>query len=305
MNDYTGVWKLLYDWQTIVAGALAILAAAIGGWMAYRAGSVQAKATRIAADLQVEASNAQLAHLKAEKEEADRRAANDRKTREIQQINIAISALGYNLEVLQHIAHQYIIPHHTDCHRVYTDLRNAIKDPVTAAQFAATIFPAIYPGFVMICPDVHFMEWDFFEKLPFIVEKDPELLKQTGWLMSQSRELTVAIKNRNDLILEARRITTQEGGLKLPALDSILHLQTSIANAECFIAWQLFTLLLDMERKLEKISATYEVPAKKSTMTTKPPLQALISQLQTIVEELPQSASTRGFHEPEKMAFSG
>jgi hypothetical protein len=33
-----GLWKLLYDWQTIITGGLAILAALIGGGMTSRAG---------------------------------------------------------------------------------------------------------------------------------------------------------------------------------------------------------------------------------------------------------------------------
>ena len=37
--DYIGIWKLLYDWQTIIAGAAAIF----GGWIAYRAGVKQAQ----------------------------------------------------------------------------------------------------------------------------------------------------------------------------------------------------------------------------------------------------------------------
>jgi NAD(P)H-dependent flavin oxidoreductase YrpB (nitropropane dioxygenase family) len=94
VTNYTGLWKLLYDWQTIITGPLAILAAVIGGGMAYWAGWVQAKATRRAADLQVAAINAQLAHLKAEKEEAEERANVDRKKREITQINVAITGMG-------------------------------------------------------------------------------------------------------------------------------------------------------------------------------------------------------------------
>jgi hypothetical protein len=49
--DYTGVLKLLYDWQTIIAGAAAIF----GGWIAYRAGVIQATATRQAAHTQLKA----------------------------------------------------------------------------------------------------------------------------------------------------------------------------------------------------------------------------------------------------------
>ena len=88
MTDYTGLWKLLYDWQTIIAGTLAILAAFIGGGMAYWAGKVQANATRTAADLQVAAANAQLEHLKAEREEADKRANIDRQQQEISKIKL-------------------------------------------------------------------------------------------------------------------------------------------------------------------------------------------------------------------------
>jgi hypothetical protein len=43
----------LYNWQTLITGGLAILAALIGGGMAYRAGVIQANATRKAADRQI------------------------------------------------------------------------------------------------------------------------------------------------------------------------------------------------------------------------------------------------------------
>jgi hypothetical protein len=84
MPDYTGFWKLLYDWQTIVAGILAFIA----GLLAYGAGRQQAKATANAAERQVEATQkaaeqqvaaakTELEHLKAEHAEADRRARED------------------------------------------------------------------------------------------------------------------------------------------------------------------------------------------------------------------------------------
>jgi len=227
MTDYTGLWKLLYDWQTIIAGTLANLAALVGGGMAYWAGKVQANATRTAADLQVAAANTQLEHLKSEKEEADKRANIDRQQQEISKINVAISGIGYNIETLLHIVLRYIIPHHIDAHKAYTDLRQAVKEPQQAAHFAATFLPATYPALVTLCPDVHFIEWDFFEKLPFLAEKDPELLRQTHWLISQSRDLVTAIKTQNRSTQEALRNTIQEGGLKLSALNSILNLQTS------------------------------------------------------------------------------
>ena len=56
--DYSGVWKLLYDWQTIIAGAAAIF----GGWIAYRAGVKQAQATRELTDKQLAADAAKIAN---------------------------------------------------------------------------------------------------------------------------------------------------------------------------------------------------------------------------------------------------
>jgi hypothetical protein len=279
---YTGYWKLLYDWQTLVAGVLAIFAAIIGGGAAYWAGRIQAKGTRKAADRQVAAVKEQLAYAKAEKDEAGQRADIERQQQEISKINVAISGIGYNIETLLHIVTQFIIPHHASAHKAFTDLRNALKDPQEAAQFAATFFPQTYPALVTLCPDVHFIEWDFFEKLPFLAEKDPELLRQTHWLISQSRDLMNAIKNQNSATQNAGSKTIQEGGLKLSALYSILHLQTSIANGECFTSLQLFELFVSMEKKLETINATYTIPAKKSKMTTLEPLQAVMDQLREI-----------------------
>jgi hypothetical protein len=82
--DYAGFWKLLYDWQTIVAGILAFIA----GLLAYGAGRQQANATEHAAERQVEATQraaeqqvatakAELELLKAERAEEDQRARED------------------------------------------------------------------------------------------------------------------------------------------------------------------------------------------------------------------------------------
>ena len=44
--DYTGFLKLLYDWQTLITGWLAIVAAIIGAWAAYYVGSAQMAAAK-------------------------------------------------------------------------------------------------------------------------------------------------------------------------------------------------------------------------------------------------------------------
>jgi hypothetical protein len=47
------VLAILYNWQTLITGGLAICAAVIGGRLAYRAGIIQAEATRNSAEKQV------------------------------------------------------------------------------------------------------------------------------------------------------------------------------------------------------------------------------------------------------------
>jgi hypothetical protein len=278
----------------MIAGVLALIA----GIAAYRAGRQQANATLQASKEQVAAADAQLAHVKAEKEESDKRANIDRQQREILHINLAISSIEYNIETLLHIVSQYIVPHHADTYKAYTDLHNAIKDQQQAANFARTFYPAAYPALVTLCPDVHFIEWNFFEKLPFLTEKDPELLRQTHWLISQSRDLATAIKTQNSLTQDAFRNTIQEGGLTLAALNSILNLQASVANAECFTSLQLFELFLSMEKKLEAVNETYKIPAKKSKMTTLEPLEAVMDQLREINSSMTAAQTTSGFTSP-------
>jgi hypothetical protein len=211
----------------------------------------------------------------------------ERQKREVAQINIAISGIGFNIETLLHAVSQYILPHHIDSHRAYAALHAAIGDPQKAAQFAATPFPITYRALVTTCPELHLIEWDFYKEAPFIVEKDPELLKQTGWLISQSRDLATAIKNRNSHILDAMRTTTTQGGLPLATLHTILHLQNSIADAECITSLQLFELLLDMDKKLEGINGAYKIKARKSKLAVaKEPLEAVMNQLREIVSQL-------------------
>lgn len=86
--DYTGLWKLLYNWQTLIAGTAAI----IGGWIAYRAGVIQAKATR-------ESANQQIAAAAAEIKNSDSAAA-DAVRRKVIEFSKFISG---NLEIVNHI----------------------------------------------------------------------------------------------------------------------------------------------------------------------------------------------------------
>lgn len=269
--DYIGIWKLLYDWQTIIAGAAAIF----GGWIAYRAGVKQAQATRESTDKQLAAAAAEIANSNAA-------TIKQRLEREVAKINIAISAMGYNIETLHHFVRQHIPPHYKESCVAYEALQKADDEREKIAQLAMSL--STYRALVTICPDMHLIEWDFFKEMPFVVEKDPELLKQTGWLISQSRTIAAAIQNRNRNIISAMQTTNQQGGLKTQELPSILHLQTSIAAAECLTSIQLLELFLSIETKLEAINDTYKIDARKSKLTATKPLEDAMNELREIVK---------------------
>jgi hypothetical protein len=97
----------------------------------------------------------------------------ERQKQDVAHINIAISDMGYNIETLLHAASQYIIPHHADSHRAYSDLHAAMENPHKAAQFAATPFPITYRALVTTCPEIHFIEWDFSRNCPLLSRKTP------------------------------------------------------------------------------------------------------------------------------------
>jgi hypothetical protein len=84
--DYTGLLHWAYDWQTMIAGVLAI----VGGWLAYRAGIRQANATRSSAEGQIEAIREQTAAAK--QQAADLKLAEQRR---LARERLAVAGLLY------------------------------------------------------------------------------------------------------------------------------------------------------------------------------------------------------------------
>jgi hypothetical protein len=114
---------------------------------------------------------------------------------------------------------------------------------------------------------MHFVEWDFFKELPFLDEKDPELLKQAGWLLRRAREINKAISDRNNYIQAAINLTaSQRGGLNYYQLNGILQRQVRISNAECVTTLEFFSMLLDTAKRLEAISRTYKIPGAQTKL---------------------------------------
>jgi hypothetical protein len=106
----------------------------------------------------------------------------EKQNRELQQINGVIAGIAFNIETLLHLVMQNILPHYRQSHAAYKALYAVPPDDgESMARFAISLHQ--YPALMMTCPELHFIECDFWKEIPFIIEKDPELIKQSGWLI--------------------------------------------------------------------------------------------------------------------------
>jgi hypothetical protein len=134
----------------------------------------------------------------------------EKQQREVAQIKVAIAGIAFNLESMLHAVFQNLLPHHEQSHVAYKELQTTKGDGDRISQFAISLYK--YPTLMMTCPEMHFVEWDFFKELPFLVEQDPELLKQAGWLLRRAREINKAISDRNSYIQAAINLNASQGG---------------------------------------------------------------------------------------------
>ncbi len=173
--------------------------------------------------------------------------------KEIRQINAVIAGIGFNIEILLHIVTQNILPHYTQSHIAYKALQGTKGDVDRMTEFANSLHT--YHALIMTCPELYFIEFDFWRELLFIVERDANVLKQSGWLVAGAHQIKNLTLQRNRNIEFDLHLRNQQGGkLNYYALESMLQRHVTIANAECITAGKLFYVLRDMAKKLERIN---------------------------------------------------
>lgn len=176
---------------------------------------------------------------------------------------------------------QNILPHHAASTAAFRALQATNKVAENLQSFALSLHE--YRGLMMTCPDMHFYELDVLERLPFIVEKDVELLQQAGWMINQQRLFRSAMADRNKFI-ESARMATPQGEQTFYQLDTMLQLQKNVANAECVSALQLFEKYLVVAKNLETVAKGYKVKGKKTTFHPPEALADAISRLKVIYD---------------------
>ena len=219
-----------------------------------------------------------------EKYKDSRAAEKDReqqREKEIRQINAVVAGIGFNLETLVHITSQNILPHYRDSHAAYDDISAAKGDAFKIAEFFGSMDR--YRAAMMTCPDLKFIEFDFWRELLFIIERDAEVLKRSGWLVSFANEIKDLTRRRNQHIENVSNLIAQQGGkLNFYALQAVLQRNASIADSECVVASQLAQVLIDMGKELERINDKKQ--GKKITLPQE--AEDVISQLKAVSDHI-------------------
>lgn len=205
---------------------------------------------------------------------------------EIQQINAVISGLTFDIERLLHIASQNIIPHYRDAQAVYSQLMADFWNDEHARAVVESL--PQYSALFMTCPELSLIEYDFAKELPFVIERDSEMVKHSGWLIGGAREIKDVTARRNRNIEDAFNLTgVRDGGGNLNSLRVAVHTQLSIAKTECVVAEQLFRVLIRLAKGLVAINQNYKIRVKKSQFILPEALNQTINELKEITDKIP------------------
>jgi hypothetical protein len=172
---------------------------------------------------------------------------------ELTEINIATIALGSNLELLIHLTFQNIIPHYEHSQAAYKALKLVPRSEAEIAAFMQSL--GDYPHMMMTAPELNFLEHNFLAKRPFVIGKEPELLKQANWLTHLSRVLRRYLYDRNSQIELARSQGLR--GVIFPAVGSAIQVQASLADAECVTILSVIEQIPMMTQMLERVGGSY------------------------------------------------
>ena len=215
-----------------------------------------------------------------------RKLSRERQEKELTQLNVATSAMGYNIELLLHISHAAGIAASgaKSCCRCRTMCgKESTRRNVRA--FVKSMHSK-FTAMMTRCPEPHFVELEFFKEIPFVLAKDPELLKVSGWVMSYTRALRDILSERNKRIDMATSASTTEGR-DVDALEEQIRVQVHIGNIEVINSAMLFQQFKAVCKKLEKIAGNYKnVSGAHLKLVPPAPLEEVLKELTRIAKEV-------------------
>ena len=126
------------------------------------------------------------------------------------------------------------------------------------------------------------------DELPFLIEKNPDLVLEYEMLQSYYELLLSAISDRNNNLNTTLRLATVSK-LTFLQLDASISLQVSVSLGECLYSYYLLDGSVAIVRALKKVGATYvgKVDLKKIKPKKAIELPAVTETLEKLTERIP------------------
>ena len=187
-----------------------------------------------------------------------KKVSEEREAKELTQLNSTATAMGYNIEALLHIVMQQVLPHHERSHAALAALRATENNTAQFGAFVETMHSE-FTAMTTRCPEPYFIDLEFFKEIPFVLAKDPALLKRSGWMVSYTRALKELLSERNkriDIAAIAASTNAAES-LDFHVLEEQIRVQAHIADGEVINSLMLFEQFVAISKQLKKITESY------------------------------------------------
>jgi hypothetical protein len=213
------------------------------------------------------------------------RAKIDKQTAELQQIKVVLASLSHNVTALLHIVAPNLLPHFEDSQAAYAELLAVVRDATKWNAFAET-WQERYPNVTRTCPPMYFIEYDFLEKLPFLTEKDINLVADSNTQIQSTRALVFYVSERTKIIENTRKALMATGMLSISQIHSSMQSIASLAVAECVTAIELFEAFFRTAESLRLVMLSYNVEGEKKGLLYPPALEHYLVRLRAIRAEV-------------------
>lgn len=135
------------------------------------------------------------------------------------------------------------------------------------------------------CPEPYFIDLEFFKDIPFVIEKELELLKRSGWMVFYARALKELISEQN------KRIESAESIVDFQVLEEQIRVQANIADSEIINSLMLFEQFVIICKKLKKVTKRYKKKfGVRLAAGFPPPLDDVMRELRRIAETVSPDA---------------
>jgi hypothetical protein len=210
----------------------------------------------------------------------------ERQEKELAQLSEVTTALGFNIESLIHTVMQQVLPHYKQSHAALVATQ-AVRNNAMRLQQFDELLHSEYQSMMTRCPAPYFIEVELLKEASFILAKDPELLKQSGWIITFTNNVKYILSERNKLI-DLATLGKDALSLNFDTIERHVATQASISNIEVVNCFQLFEQLVAVCKKLEiLISQNYkDVSGPKLKVQPPEAFQAIFDELERLSKSI-------------------